>query len=135
MLLRSRRRRRRFILDLHSCACFSMHRCGAPLSCATEPPSILRCTNVPFFFTFARFSPAPVSLFSRSRLRGTQGGRLYTTAQVWVPAGLLGAYSGRPKARNLASNRGIAVRPASANQAHANPKNANNKKSPLCCCF
>ena len=26
-------------------------------------------------------------LFSRSRLRGTQGARLYTTAQVWVPAG------------------------------------------------
>ena len=26
-----------------------------------------------FFCTFARFSPAPVGLFSRSRLRGTQG--------------------------------------------------------------
>ena len=35
--------------------------------------------------TLARFSPAPVGLFSRSRLRGTQGGRLHTTAQVLGP--------------------------------------------------
>ena len=50
--------------------------------------------------------------FSRSRLRGTQGTRLYTTTQVWVPAGLRGACSGRSKSRNLASDRGIAFRPA-----------------------
>ena len=44
----------------------------------------------------------------RSRLRGTQGGRVYTTAQVWAPAGLHGARSGRSKSRELASNHGIA---------------------------
>ena len=31
-----------------------------------------------FFLTCARFSPAPERLFSRSRLRGTHGARLYT---------------------------------------------------------
>ena len=35
------------------------------------------CINV-FFLTCARFSPAPERLFSRSRLRGTHGARLYT---------------------------------------------------------
>ena len=63
-----------------------------------------------------------MGLFSRSRLRGTQGARLYITAQVWVPAGLRGACSGRSKLRNLASNHGIAFRSARPNQAHANPK-------------
>ena len=63
------------------------------------------------------FSVPAAGLFSRSRLRGTQGGRLYTTAQVWVPTGPRGACSGRSKSRNLASNRGVAFRPAIANQA------------------
>ena len=63
-----------------------------------------------FIFTFARFSPAPVGLFSRSRLRGTQRARLYTTAQFWVPSGLRRAYSGRSKSRNLASSHGVAFR-------------------------
>ena len=67
------------------------------------------------------FLPA-AGFFSRSRLRGTQGGRLYTTAQVWVPTGFLGACSGRSKSPNLASNRGIAFRPARAHQTHANPE-------------
>ena len=40
-----------------------------------------------FLKTFARFSPAPVGRFSRTRLRGTQRGRRYTTAQVWSRAG------------------------------------------------
>ena len=75
-----------------------------------------------FFSTFVGFSPAPEDLSSRSRLRGTQGGRLYTTAQVWVPTGFLGACSGRSKSPNLASNRGIAFRPARAHQTHANPE-------------
>ena len=71
--------------------------------------------------TFARFSPAPVGLFSRSRLRGTQGVRLYTTTQVWVPGGLCGAYSGRSNPRNLASNHGVALRGARAEQDNGKP--------------
>ena len=42
-------------------------------------------------------------------------------AQVWAPAGLRGACSGYLKSRNLASNRGIASRRATANQAHGKP--------------
>ena len=34
---------------------------------------------------FTRFSPAPDSSLSRSRLPGTQGTLLHTTAHVWVP--------------------------------------------------
>ena len=60
-------------------------------------------------------------LLLRSRLRGSQGARLYTMVHVWVPAGLRGACSGRLKSRNLPSNQGIAFRPARANQAHATP--------------
>ena len=76
-----------------------------------------------FFCGIQNFSLTAEGLFSRSRLRGTQGARLYTTAQVWVPAGFRGACSGRSKPRNLASNRGIGFRSARANQAHAKPKN------------
>ena len=57
--------------------------------------------------TFTRFSPAPVGLASRSRLRGTQGARLYTTAQVSVPGGLRGACSGTSNSRNLAVVTGL----------------------------
>ena len=56
-------------------------------------------------------------LFSRSRLRDTQGTCLCTMVQVWVPAGLRGAYSGRSKSRNLASNHGVAFRGAKAEQS------------------
>ena len=71
--------------------------------------------------TFRRFSPAPVDLFSRSRLRGMQGARLYTAAQVWVPGGVRGACSGRSKSRNLASNHGVAFRGARAEQDNGKP--------------
>ena len=79
-------------------------------------------TSILFLSTFARFSPASLGLFSRFRLRGTQGARLYTTAQLWGPAGFRGACSGRSKSRILASNRRIAFRPARADQVHANPQ-------------
>ena len=75
-----------------------------------------------FFSGMLHFFLPAAGFFSRSRLRGTQGGRLYTTAQVWVPTGFLGACSGRSKSPNLASNRGIAFRPARAHQTHANPE-------------
>ena len=65
---------------------------------------LLRCTIgcVCVFYISTLFSGARGS-FLRSRLRGTQGTRLYTTALVWVPGGLRGACSGRSKSRNLAS--------------------------------
>ena len=44
-------------------------------------------------------------LLSRSRLRGTQGARLYTMVQMCVPDGVRGRCSGRLKSRNLASNQ------------------------------
>ena len=74
-----------------------------------------------FFKTFARFSPAPVPLFWRSRLRGTLGRRLYTTLQVWIPRGPGGARSGRLNSRNLASNHGVAFRGARAEQDNGKP--------------
>ena len=67
-----------------------------------------------FFLHPPPFFPAAVGLLSRSRLRGTRGARLYTTAQDWVPGGLRGACSGRSKSRHLASNRGVAFRGARA---------------------
>ena len=80
------------------------------------------CLCVCFFFlTLARFSPAPVGLFSRSRLWGTQGGRLYTTAQVWGSGGFRSACSGPSKSRHLASNHGVAFRRARAEQENGKP--------------
>ena len=73
------------------------------------------------FWTCARFSPAPVGLFSCSQLRGTQGTRLYTTAQVWVSGELCGACSGRSKSRNLASNHGVAFHGARSEQDNRKP--------------
>ena len=75
-----------------------------------------------FFLSSTRFSLPAAGLFSRSRLRGTQGGRLYTTVKVWVTAGLRGACSGRSPSRNLSKYHVIAVRRAGADQAHGNPQ-------------
>ena len=69
-----------------------------------------------FCCTFLRLSPAPAGLFSRSQMRGTQGPRLYTTAQVWVPGVLRGACSGRSKPRNLTSNHEVDFRRARTEQ-------------------
>ena len=76
-----------------------------------------------FFWTFARFSPAAVGFFSLLWLRGTQEAHRYITTHAWIPAELCGTCSGRSKPLSLASNHGIAFRPARANQARANPKN------------
>ena len=72
------------------------------------------CSMYQCVWTFARFSPTPVGVFSRSRLRGTQEARLYTTEQVWVPYGLRGVCSGRSKSRNLVRNYEVAFRGARA---------------------
>ena len=45
-------------------------------------------------------------LFSRSRLRGTQGGRVNATVRNWASAGLRGACSGRSKSRRTGSSVG-----------------------------
>ena len=80
------------------------------------------------FCTLPRFSLLAACLFSRPRLRGTQGGRLYTTAQVWVQAGLRGACSRSSKSRELASNHGIAFRRARAEHDNGTPHNKNEKQ-------
>ena len=59
------------------------------------------------FCTFTCPARPDAGRFSCSRLRGTQGPRMYTTAQVWAPAGLRGARSRRLKSRDLASQHGI----------------------------
>ena len=46
------------------------------------------------------FSSGRGSFLALSVAGGTQGARLYTTARVWVPAGLHGACSERSKSRN-----------------------------------
>ena len=75
-----------------------------------------------FLCTSASFSVPAVGIFSRSRLKGTQGGRLDTTAQVWVPPGPRGARSGRSKSLDLASKHGIAFRPAEPSKVMKPPK-------------
>ena len=57
--------------------------------------------KIDFFSGIQQFYHPAAGLFSRSRLRSTQGTRLYTMVQVWVPAGLRGACSGRSKSRSL----------------------------------
>ena len=89
-----------------------------------------------FFLEYKLFSSGRGS-FSRSRQRGSQRARLYTTVQVWAPAGPRGACFGRSNSRNLASNHGVAFRPARANQAYANPNFFFFfiLHFSLCCCF
>ena len=72
------------------------------------------CTHVLFLGHLHPFLRRPW-VFSRVLGCGARRGpRMYTTAQVWVPCGHRGAYSGRSKSRNLASHHGVAFRGASA---------------------
>ena len=64
--------------------------------------------NAPFLHICIWPARPAAGRFSRSRLRGTQGGRVYTTAQFWVPAGLRGSRSGLSKSRDLTSTHRIA---------------------------
>ena len=59
--------------------------------------------------------------FSCSRLRGTPGGRLHTTALAWVPDGLRDECSGRSRSRHLASICGVVFRGARAEQDNGKP--------------
>lgn len=67
---------------------------------------------------YVYFSTPAAVFFSRSRLRGTQGARVFTTTCVWVPPGFCGVCSGRLNSQNLASNRGGAFHAARAKQDH-----------------
>ena len=54
---------------------------------------VISSSNIYIYIIFAgihNFSPPAAGLCSHFRLLGTQGTRLYTTVQVWVPAGLRG---------------------------------------------
>ena len=81
---------------------------------------IIMC-QLAFFPEYFCFSPPVGGLFSRSRLRGMQGVRVYITALVWVPTGLRGACSGSSKSRILADNPGEPFRPTRAKQDDGNP--------------
>ena len=88
--------------------CFSQHKCDQSVlpacsfsTCVTPrdstSPTSRRGTlyytqRIKLTFSGLQFCSR---FFSRSRLRGTQVVRLYTTAQVWVRDGLHGACSGR----------------------------------------
>ena len=65
------------------------------------------------------FSLPAAGLFSCSRLRGTQGSRVYTAVQVRALAEVYGTCSGGSKSRELASSHGEAFR-ALRVHAHAN---------------
>ena len=72
-----------------------------------------------FYCTLTRFS-LPAAFLSRSWMRGKQGGRVYTTAQVCPPAELRSACSGRSKSLELALLRGTAFPQRRAVQDHRN---------------
>ena len=75
-------------------------RTAASSSCAY----VYCCTHVFFFAHRHFFSLAAAALCSCSRLRGTQGARPNTTAQVWALAEVRGTCSGGSKSRKLSSN-------------------------------
>ena len=81
----------------------------------------LLCIKLSFFSGIQNFHLPAAGLLSCSRLRGTQGPRLYTTVQVWVQAGLHGACSGRSKSRSLASKHGVAFRGVRADKDNGKP--------------
>ena len=85
------------------CLTIGHFSCGMP-TCVIprEPPQslegILVCVCRKCTFSAEDIVSLPAThIFSRSRLRGTQGARLSTTVQVYVLAGLRGARSGRSK--------------------------------------
>ena len=86
------------------------HSEGEP--CITTYLTMYQCMCV--FGHLHSFLRRPWVFSPRPRLRGTQGARVHTAVQVWVPGGLRGACSGHSKSRNLAINRGVAFRGATS---------------------
>ena len=74
-----------------------------------------------FFCGTQSFSLQAAGLLSRSRLGGTPGPHVYTTAQMRPPAEVRGA-CGPPKSRKFTSTHREAIRPARAKQGQRNPK-------------
>ena len=72
--------------------------------------------DIGIFFSSTRGS------FVLLSVTGHAGGLHEHWEQVWALADVRGTCSGGSKSRKLVNNHGIAFRPASANQAHANPK-------------
>ena len=74
------------------------------------------------FCSFETVSIPTAGVSSCSRLRGTHEGRGYTRRKVGLwPVSVTRACSGCSKARELASNHGIAFRRARASQENGNP--------------
>ena len=82
-----------------------------------EGESSTKKTNPEWFES----SPPAEAIFSRSQLRGTQGVRVDTTAQVRVSAGFPGAFSGPSNSPILANDNGEPCPPARDKQAHGYP--------------
>ena len=80
---------------------------------------VLALLSIVFCLHIGIFSLAAVGLFSCSRLRGTQGARPNTMAQVWALAEVRGTCSGGSKSQ---VNHGEAFLARRAMQAHANPR-------------
>ena len=94
------------------------------------------CVQNALFCTFTCPARRAVGRFSRTRLQGTQGTRVYTAAQVWVPAGLRGTRSGRSTWHDLVDTHGIAFRRDTVNQARGTPPKCYFCSFfHLCCCF
>ena len=74
-----------------------------------------------FFLHIGQLFSSGRGFFLALSAAGQAGDPRVLTAQVWAPARLRGA-SRCSKSQNLASNHGIAFRPARANQAHRNPQ-------------
>ena len=75
-----------------------------------------------FFGTFAFFSLPAAGLFSCSRLRGTQGARRNTTAQVWALADVRGTCSGGSKSQVPTRRHSEHVGPSRPLQTHVQVK-------------
>ena len=71
----------------------------------------------------ASLSSPAAGLFSSSRLRGTQEGRLYIRRKFGARPGSVARALGCQSRTSWQSNHGFACLPARANQAHRNPKN------------
>ena len=72
-------------------------------------------------------------LFWNSRLlRGTQGGRVHTTAQAWAPVGLRSACSGSSKSRGADPFRRTVSRRTRAKQGVGNPHEIIPRQDFLC---
>ena len=84
-------------------------------------PTIRICMNCTFSHIGPPFSSGRGSFLARSAV-GHAGGPPVHLAQIWAPAGLRGARSGRSKSSELASNHGIAFRLAEP-QNNGNPIN------------